>query len=1088
MLGLFLAAQLSAQFETAVVLGTVRDPGGNVIPNVVVLLLNTDTGIKAETLTSENGDYTFLNVRVGNYRLTAEKEGFQLGTADGVRVAVNARQRVDFSLQVGTVVETVDVSANVVAVESDSSDRGLVVGARQIVELPLNGRNYSDLALLTTGVRQSDYAFANPPREGAFNVNGQRSIFNNFLMDGVDNNAYGTSNQGFSNQVVQLTPDALAEFKVVTTLPGAEYGRSSGAVINATMKSGTNEFHGSAWEFLRNTELNAVGFFQPPTGKPIFQRNQFGFTFGGPIVKNRFFFFSNYEGFRERQKFVVFSTLPTLQDRQRILPVSVQNPFTGEIFAANTPIPSSQVSPFAQRVLDELPAPNAGIGRSANYRDLRADRNNNDKMDLKLDGQINNRMTFFVRGSHRKSNIFQSPPIPGPSGGDGNGFIRALNQQLAMSYTYTVSPASLFEARFGFSRTRAGKEPPAIGGPSMQELYGIPGLPTDPRLTGGLTPQAITGFTGLGRQATNPQWQHPDAWNPKLVYSHIVGRHSLKVGWEYQRIHTEIQDVNPLYGRDIYNGQFSRPAGGPADPASYNLADFLFGARSEYQLVNFYIAQYRQAMNFAFFQDDWRVNSKLTLNLGLRYEYATPQWERDNRLTNFDPVTRTLVPAVDGSIANRAQVDPDRNNFAPRFGLAYSLDPRTVLRTGYGISYVHFNRAGGGNILGINGPQVVIAAISQRPGEAGFRRTQDGYPAGLTDPDRFNPLLANISYIPRDTRTGYVQNWSFSIQREIFRNTIVDLGYVGSKSNKLILFADYNQARPLSAAEAALPAAQQPPIQARRPIQEFSAITVTAPDAFANYHAFQARFEHRMRSGLYLLNSFVWSKAMDNAGQALEAQRGSGGRSSPQDFFNLAAEKAPSDFDQRLNNTTAVVWDLPFGRGKRYGAGIPKIADIFIGGWQTSVINNLWSGSPVNLAYNPAANFQVSQTLPDWRGGISYRPNLVGPALTPEGQRNIDNYLSAANIVIPSDPSQPFGNAGRNVAVRPGLFQMDLALAKSFLLWREGTSLQFRTEAFNLTNKTNFGNPQTNRSNAGFGTIRQTYPARQVQFALRLVF
>jgi hypothetical protein len=1079
-----------AQFETAVVLGTVRDPAGSIVPNVRVTLLNLDTGIQSTTATSDNGDFIFLNVRVGNYSVTAEKEGFQTAKAESVKVTVNARQRVDFVLQVGAVTQTIDVSANVIAVESDSSDRGLVVSARQIVELPLNGRNYSDLALLTTGVRQSDYAFANPPREGSFNVNGQRSIFNNFLMDGIDNNAYGTSNQGFSNQVVQLTPDALAEFKVVTTLPSAEYGRSSGAVINATMKSGTNEFHGTLWEFLRNTELNAVGFFKPATGKPVFQRNQFGFTFGGPIKKNRFFFFSNYEGFRERQKFVTFSSLPTMNDRRRILPVSVRNPFTGEIFPANVPIPAGQVSPFAQRVLNELPAPNAGpeTSRSANFRELRADRNNNDKMDLKLDAQINNRMTFFIRGSHRKSNIFQAPEIPGPSGGGGNGFIRALNQQLAAAYTYTLSPASLFEARFGYSKTLAGKEPPGIGGPSMQALYGIPGLPEDPRLTGGLTPQQVTGFTAFGRQATNPQWQHPYVWNPKLVFSHIRGRHSLKAGWEHQRIHTEIQDVNPLYGRDIYNGQFSRPPGGPADAPSYNLADFLFGARSEYQLVNFYIAQYRQVMNFAFFQDDWKVNSRLTLNLGLRYEYATPQWERDNRLTNFDPVSRRLIPASSGSIANRAQVNPDRNNFAPRFGLAYSINPRTVIRTGYGVSYIHFNRAGGGNILGINGPQVVIAAIAQRPGDVGFRRTEEGYPAGLTDPDKFDPLQANISYIPRDTRTGYVQNWSFSIQREIFRNTIFDIGYVGSKSTKLILFADFNQARPLTADEARLPAAQQPSLQARRPIQEFSAITITAPDGFANYHALQARLEHRLGGGLYFLNSFVWSKAIDNSGQALEAQRGSGGRSSPQDFFNLRAEKAPSDFDQRLNNTTAVVWELPFGRTKKYGSALPKVADLFIGGWQTSVINNLWSGSPVNLAYDPPASFQVSQTLPDWRGGISYRPNLIGPAMVPEGQRNIDNYLSRDNVVIPTDPSRPFGNAGRNVATRPGLFQMDLALAKSFPLWREGTALQFRIEAFNLTNKTNFGNPQINRSNAAFGTIRQTFPARQVQFALRLIF
>lgn len=1085
LVGLLLAASAGAQFETSVVLGTVRDATGNVVPGASVTLLNVETGIRSGASTNDVGDFLFLNVRIGLYKVSAEKAGFSIAYADNVKVAVNARQRVDLTLTVGQVSESIQVTDAVVAVESDSSDRGQVINRRQIVELPLNGRNYSDLALLTTGVRRSDYAFANPPREGAFNINGQRSVFNNFLMDGVDNNAYGTSNQGFSNQVVQLTPDAVAEFKVVTSVPSAEYGRSPGGVINASMKSGANDIHGSAWEYLRNTSLNATGFFKPPTGKPVFQRNQFGFTFGGPVVKNKFFYFANYEGFRERQKFVVFSNLPTLNDRQGIFAVAVRNPLTGEMFPANTAIPAGRMTAFARQVLTALPPPNNGPAeaRSANYRDLRRDKNNNDKMDLKLDGQINAKMTAFVRLSHRKSNIFQQPEIPGPSGGGGNGFIRALNQQLAAAYTYTVTPASLLEVRLGLSRTRAGKEPFALGGASMRALYGIAGLSEDPRLTGGLTPQEVTGFSAFGRQATNPQWQHPFVYNPKAVYSFLRGSHSMKAGYEYQRVHTEIQDVNPLYGRDIYNGQYSRIPGSPNpssfDSGSYNLADLMFGARSEYQLVNFYIAQYRQVMNFAYFQDDWKVSKKFTLNLGLRYEYATPQWEADNRLSNFDPVSNKLIPAKSGSIVDRAQINPDRNNVAPRLGLAYTFSPKTVIRGGYGMSYVHFNRVGGGNILGINGPQVVIAAVAQQLG-AGFRPTQDGYPQGLTDPDKFNPILSNISYYPRESPTGSVQNWQFSVQRELFRNTILDLGYVGSKSTHLILFADYNQARQNRTGE-------NLSIQARRPNQAFGAITVTFPAGWANYHALQAKLERRFSGGLYLLNSFVYSKAMDNVGQALEAQ-GSGGRASPQSFYNLRAEKAASDFDQKFNNTSSLVYELPVGRGRRYLAQMPKGADHVIGGWQLSVINNMWSGQPLNLTYNAPGNFQVSQTLPDWRGGISYRPNLTGPAMTPEAQRTIDNYLDRNSVVIPADPSQVFGNAGRNVARSYALYQMDFGLTKNFALPREDMRLQFRTEAFNLLNKSNFRNADFNRSNASFGRVTGTFPARQIQFALRLVF
>jgi len=308
----------------------------------------------------------------------------------------------------------------------------------------------------------------------------------------------------------------------------------------------------------------------------------------------------------------------------------------------------------------------------------------------------------------------------------------------------------------------------------------------------------------------------------------------------------------------------------------------------------------------------------------------------------------------------------------------------------------------------------------------------------------------------------------------------VDLGYVGSKSTHLIVFADYNQARPNRPGENAS-------IQARRPNQSFGAITVTFPGAWSNYHALQAKLERRFAGGFYLLNSFVYSKALDNTGQALEAQ-GSGGRASPQNFYDLRAEKAVSDFDQTFNNTTSLVYELPFGRGRRYLAGLPRAGDYLLGGWQITAIHNMWSGDPLNLSYSPPAAFQVSQTLPDWRGGISYRPNLTGPAITPQAERSIDNYLNRNTVAIPTDASQPFGNAGRNVARSYALYQMDFGLAKSFPLPREGMEVQLRTEAFNLFNRTNFRNATTDRSSAAFGQVRQTFPARQIQFALRVGF
>ncbi len=1060
-----------AQFESASVLGTVKDRSDAVVTGARVTLTNADTGFTSTKDTDENGNYEFVNVRVGRYKLVAEKTGFSNATAENVTVNVNARQRVDLIMTVGQITESVSVSANVSIVEADSSERGQVIETKKIVELPLNGRNYSDLALLSPGVRRSAYAVANPPREGSFNVNGQRSVFNNFLLDGVDNNSYGTSNQGFANQVINLPPDALTEFRIVTNNMSAEYGRASGAMVNASMRSGTNQLHGAAWEFLRNTDLNAIGFFKPAGGvKPVLQRNQFGATLGGPIVKDRAFFFANYEGFRENNKFLTFSVLPTAAQRQGIFTTTITNPLTGKVYPAGTPIPQSDWQPFARKVISDLPLP-TNPESANNYQRIRTDRNHTDKMDLKLDGQLTSKLTAFVRIDQRKTNLFQEPEIPGPSGGGGNGFIRILNQEIAFGTTWTLSPSSLLEFRMGISRTEAGKSPRDLGGPNMLATYGIPGLPTDARVSGGLTNQAVAGYTAFGRQATNPQWQYPFVYDPKIVYSKILGRHSLKMGYEYQWINTEVEDVNPLYGLDSYNAAFS----------GNNLADFLFGLRRTYALTNFFVANLRNYLHFGYVQDDFKVNNKLTLNLGVRYEFATPYWERDNKLTNFDPGTNTLLQAKSGSLYDRTLVNPDRNNFAPRVGFAYSFTPTWVVRGGYGISYAHFNRAGGGNLLAINFPQSINVAVTQDPTQSTFRTTQQGYPDNLLNPAGFDQRLANISYIPKNTPTAYVQNWFFSIQKEIFHNVLFDIAYVGNKSTHLIVFADYNQATP--AAVGSGPGV--PSLQQRRPNQAWGPITITWPGAFANYNALQLKLEKRYSGGLSLLNSFTWSKALDNASQSLEDQ-GNGGRPSPQNFFNMAAEKGPSSYDQKFNNTLSAVYELPFGKGRRFGSDWNRGVDALLGGWQVSGISTSVSGEPINLLYSSVpAGFQVSNIGQDFRGQPSYRPNLLGDPLAPGDQRTIDNYFNKANVVVPTNG--PFGNAGRNVARSHGLFQIDANVQKNFRI-TERVTTQFRSEFFNLMNHTNFRAANPDRSSAAFGTIRSTYPARQIQFALKILF
>ncbi|MES1255430.1 MAG: TonB-dependent receptor, partial [Acidobacteriota bacterium] len=853
LISVLFTAGASAQFETASIVGTVRDTSGGTVAGSTVTLTRSDTGVSTEQASNADAVYEFVAVKPGAYVLTAQKPGFSIALVDQVVVQVGGRLRVDLTLAVGQVSETVEVAATVPLVETESSQRGHVITGDQMRGLALNGREYSSLALLAPGVRQSalNKSTNGTPREGAFNVNGLRSVFNNFLIDGLDNNALGTSNQGFSNQVMQPPPDAVSEFRVVTNNQSAEYGRAAGATVNVAYRSGANQFHGTGWEFLRDTALNATTYFKPADGqKPPLRRNQFGGVLGGPLVRNHVFFFADYEGFRQDKKATTFSTLPTSTQRLGILPVDIRDPRTGAVYPAGTPIP---MTPFARSVLGALPDPNVA-GAANNYSVLQDLTNDSDKAGGKIDFQATPAFALFGRYGWRNLNTNDQPPVPLPAGGGGNGNIYARNKQLALGATYIPSARSLLEVRFGWSNTQAGKNPPALGSASALDAYGLRGLPNDPRISGGLPSQSITGYTGFGRQATNPQWQYPTVWNPKLNYTWLVGRQSFKAGYEYQHVNVEVMDVNPLYGVDTYASQFTRPAGAASNNL-YNLGDFMLGLRSQYALSTLFVANMRQDMHFGYVQDDIRASDKLTLNLGMRYEYATPMWEANNRLSNFDPASRTMVLAADGSIGERALVDPDRNNFAPRLGLAYSPAPKTVIRGGWGISYVHVNRIGSANLLAINGPQVIRAVVTQSNASApAFVPTEQGYPTGLTDSSQFNPLTALVSYIPRDFHSSPVQSWYASVQREFGPRMLLDVAYVGNKADDLLLIGNYNQAAPNNAAGTI-------PLQARRPISTFGDITYVFNGGKSRYDALQMKYEWRLGSAITLLSSLTLSTA-----------------------------------------------------------------------------------------------------------------------------------------------------------------------------------------------------------------------------------
>src|SRR5271155_3695855 len=800
----FVSSVAYAQFDVGSLVGTIRDQSGAAVPNASITVTNTATNIESSAASNNNGDYEVPSLHVGVYTISAKATNYAEAVAQNIAISVGSRQRIDLELKVGGTQSSVEVSDVTLQLETDSSQRGQTITQYQTAALPLVSRNYSDLLALVTGSRQAPTAATTSSinslvRQGAYNVNGQRSMFNNFLLDGMDNNAYGESNQGFDNQIIAIPPDSVAQWEVVTNNSNAEYGRSSGATINVASQAGTNDFHATLYEFIRNTDLNAAGYFKPtltgtlgpvPFQKPTFNRNQFGVNFGGPIIKNKLFFFIDYEGFRQTLKPLGVFTLPTQNELNGKLVVSVKNPITGQTYAAGQQIPEGDFNPTSLEIVNffrQIPLPVAGsptTGLASNdYALLVPFTDNSDKGDLRLDWQQNAASSWFLRVSDRKETGVNYPAIPLPLDGQTNGTIRVLDQQVALGYTHLFGANKVLDARLGLSRTKAGKFSLSIGNNSIT----IPGLPTNPVVAGGLPSTSVTNFSAFGRQSTNPQWQDPSLLDPKVNFTWVKGQHSMKFGYEYEHVWMAVNDNNPLYGSFGFTSDYTNTGAGSPVADNY-WADFLFGMPSSYALANYFVAHLRTSMDNVYAQDDWRITPKFTLNYGMRWEYGAPYSEENNYISNFDPVSQTVLTISPGAIAGNGitpfhgsgvygstLVNPDLTDFGPRVGFAFAPDDKTVIHGGFGISYVHYTRAGSGDILGINAPQAQFASVAQisptttnhcsspLPAQiiavgatkpSCYATADQGYPTGLVT--SFNPATDNITYIPKNTKDSYV--------------------------------------------------------------------------------------------------------------------------------------------------------------------------------------------------------------------------------------------------------------------------------------------------------------------------------------------
>jgi hypothetical protein len=1128
----------TAQNDTGSLVGSIQDSTGAEIPGATVTVVNKNTAASFTTTTGSTGEYEAPSLHTGIYRITAEHAGFSTAVADNITVSVGARQRINLTLEVGKSATTIEVSDVNLELQTESSENGSTVTGYQTAAFPLVSRNYSDLLALVPGSRQAPTAAITSSinslaRAGAYNVNGQRSMFNNFMLDGIDNNAYGESNQGFDNQIIAVPPDSVAQWDVVTNNENAEYGRGSGATINVASASGTNNFHATAYEFIRNTDLNAAGFFKPtlvsntgssvPFIKPAFNRNQYGLNFGGPILRDRMFFFLDWEGFRQTLKPLTVYSLPTQNELNGILVVPVKNPITGLSFAANTPIPAAAINPQSAQIVSYFKKitalPTSGLATTGlNSNDYAVEApftDKSDKGDLRLDYHQSANSNWFLRISDRKETGVNYPTIPLPLDGTQNGTIRILDQQVALGYTHLMGSNKVLDARMALSRTKAGKYTLSIG----QNFFTIPGLQSVPaNIAGGLPQVTISGFNNFGRQSTNPQWQNPALLDPKINYTWVRGRHSFKFGYEYEHIWMAVNDNNPLYGSFTYGGGFSTVSGSAVTDNYW--ADFLFGNTSQYSLANYFVVHLRQTMEGVYAQDDWKVTPKLTLNLGLRWEYGSPYSEQHNYISNFDPTSQTVLTLAPGAVAGngitptsaggvygKTLVNPALGDWGPRVGFAYGITPKTSVRGGFGIGYVHYTRAGSGDILGINAPQAQFASVTQ-PTPNGtnhcnpvpaqiiaigtttpscYVTADQGYPTGLVS--TFNPATDNITYIPRNRKDSYVENYYFDVQQELGKNIIADIAYVGSHGLKLEGFLNANQKNPANGFA--------------RPYANWPSDITAAPNAFySHFDALQARYQQQFVGGLTLLNSFTWEHSLDNASASLE-----GNTPSPQDANNIAADHGQSDYNLPIANITSLVYELPFGRGKALLNGANGAVNAILGGWQLSVINFAQAGTPFNLTYTPNSATAVSpQIAATYRGANEYRPNSVTGVPVTQGRTvraantGYVQYVNLAAFALPATKSgtgallSPFGNANRNPGRTPSFYETDLSVNKQFDVPVENIKVEFRSELYNVLNHANLYLPSSGLGGTLGGTptsggvISSTFEPRIVQFGLKIIY
>ncbi len=1149
-----LASGLFAQVDTGSVMGLVRDSSGGAIVAARVTLLNEGTALRQTSQTSEEGRYLFAPVRIGTYTVEVEFAGFQKSRRQSIQVKIQEQSVIDFSMRPGELTTTVDVMDSLPVLQTQSGSVGETISAKAINDLPLSGRNYNFLARLTAGVTHPQPEGRGLNATGWFTANGTRPSQNNFLLDGIDNNSNNVDFLSGAAFVLRPPVDAIGEFKIQTNAFNAEFGRAGGAVLNASLKSGTNKIHGSAWEFLRNDKFDATDFFLNQRGvkKGAYRQNQFGAAVGGPIKRNKTFFFADYEGTRIRQAVPSTSSVPTTLQRSsgytdfsdliafqsgsrrdstgREFPsgtvfdpastrlvngVNVRDPFTNNV------VPGSRLNPNAVKLLNLFPSPtNPGIFN--NYNVTRGNIDDTNAFDARIDHNFSEKDQIFGRYSFADVTRFKPGPFEGVADGGGfnNGDEILRTQGGAISYTHTFAPTLINEVRAGFNREHSLRAQPFANDTSnIPGKFGIQGI-LQANGNGGLPGLSIGGLSNLGPS----DWIISERFSNTVQLSNnltkVYKSHTMKGGWEGQLIDFPWLAPPTSRGRFNYNGIYTSIPNvndsstgrvqfllNPADAAGTGGA----GA-SSVSASNFGGVANRKYYSGIYFQDDWKVTRRLTLNIGIRWDFFSLVGEKYGAQANFIPsltdpqyvipASRKDKPALSDSfqallVSNGIKLRysdefgsglgrSQRGNFAPRFGFAYSLSSKLVVRGGYGIYYGAFENRGGSPNLGYNYPfqfdfnfQPANAWTPVKYADGNIASLERGLTSVPMDPRLVNGRFLSLRGIEFNYKTPYTQGYNFIVQHEVMKNTSLEVGYVASLGRHIETFMGSNHVMQI------LTPSSNP--QLFIPWPDFArSASYASTNGMSHYHSMQNKFSRRFDNGLNFLMTYTWAKTLTNAGDLLNGGNVGGFRGQMIPGVGIKADMALASFHINHAYTFNGSYELPFGKGRKLLAGAKGISQALFGGWSANWIGSLYSGQPqtIGCAVGTTAGagcvaFQVPGedkyvgSVDRWYNSAAFRNP---PVATQNGQ---------------SDYS-PLGGQ-RTQVTGPGYAKLDYSMFKDFQL-SERFRMQFRAESFNLTNTPAFANPGFTNfiDTRNFGRVTSTRntpnDARQIQFALKMYF